>query len=834
MVQKLSHQDSRLQSYKNAEASFAPVRERLTNLEAQYKEYSSHSEKDLTTANNLVAELKLRESNLLAQVDDLKGLLHQKSDECTQLHADNVDKSHAINVLEQSFEQSSRDLAVIEAMEKQEHALKRELREQLTLISSERNQFHSELIDVSSQLKIAQEQNKVLQQQHAVKVEEEEATRKRIAQLMSQVEGMLTQEVSDSNMAIASVHEKMKEFRQRMLSDLQREKKHSASLQERLDSMKFFADENKRLLEETAALKTRVSAEDVKARGLQLQLDEAAKQLASLKLKLSESEYRLSTAEEKAREATSTLRESSNELEKKIRLKTESEAEEQRLILSRKEAAMKMQYENELSSYKSQLRHSYTFGSGSLVGPSDADHQHLYLLHAATEKWSKEKEMIVASHKKEIIDIEERVKSHYLGNIKLLQEKLQEARGNIDKLKAMVDSGRQSIAEKNTVIKQLNAFKNRQIELLKARSTRSSQTEEEKKPDRPKPTRDVAIEAKFSEQWVVGQSLNDSLKNSMRQSHSLSRTMRSAYFDSAVDVSEQYVSGEDSDSGTSKHSTNSNSFSRISGATKERTSSLHTSKIGKDHHHARHPTFLDSGGGHGTSNIDQKSTLKGSTNLRSSSSRSSSPSSLRRPSFSIDQISDATGIRTSATSTTQRSSLNHTTNASGLSLLVTKLAEDLDEPMRSSTSNLPTVEPTTTHKQELESASTTVFYEGKLRHQQEVTSLTNAELELARSQSLQSRQRELILLRIVAELHKLCRTQLLALRNDLAEARSVAQSISPTAAMVIHNTVSGLGMELSVIFDSIHRKQRSDLLETKVELSNAHTKVYYYYHYHYY
>ena len=94
-------------------------------------------------------------------------------------------------------------------MEKQEYALKRELKEQLTLISSERNQFHSELMDASSQLKIAREQVQVLQQQQAVKMEEEEATRKRIAQLMSQVEGMLTQEVSDSNMVIASVHEKM-------------------------------------------------------------------------------------------------------------------------------------------------------------------------------------------------------------------------------------------------------------------------------------------------------------------------------------------------------------------------------------------------------------------------------------------------------------------------------------------------------------------------------------------------------------------------------------------------------------------------------------------------
>ena len=802
MAQKLSHQESRLQSYKTAEASYVPVREKLISLEAQYKEYTTQSEKDLTTANNLVAELKLRESELLAQVEDLRGLLNQKSDECAQLHADNMDKSNAINVLEQSFEQSSRDLAVIEAMEKQEYALKRELKEQLTLISSERNQFHSELMDASSQLKIAREQVQVLQQQQAVKMEEEEATRKRIAQLMSQAEGMLTQEVSDSNMAIASVHEKMKDFRQRMLLDLQREKKHSASLQERLDSMKFLADENKRLLEETASLKTRVSAEDVKARGLQVQLDEATKQLASLKLKLNESEYRLSTAEEKAREATSTLRESSNELEKKIRLKTEAEAEEQRLILSRKEAAMKMQYENELSSYKSQLRHSYTFGSGSLGGPSEADHQHLYLLHAATEKWSKEKETLLSSHKREIIDTEERIKGHYLGNMKLLQEKLQEARGNIDKLKAMVDSGRQSIAEKNTVIKQLNAFKNRQIELLKARSNRSSQTEEEKPPNRPKPTRDVAIEAKFTEQWVIGQSLNDSMRSSIRQSHSLSRTaVPSAYFDTAV---EPYVSGEDSDTGTSKHSTTSNSFSRIS---HERRRS--SSKVERDNNPS-HPTHLDSAGVHHrsnikpTSNFDQKSTWNGSTNLRRSSSRSNSPSSQRRPSFSDSR--DA----------------NHST---ATSLLVSKLAEDFDEPMRSSTSNLPTVDSTTASKPELESASTSVFYEGKLRHQQEVTSLTNAELELARSQSLQSRQRELILLRIVAELHKLCRTQLLSLRNDLAEARSVAQSISPTTAMVIHNTVSGLGMELSVIFDSIHRKQRSDLLETKVELSNAHTKV---------
>ena len=813
LVQKLSQQESRLQLFKSAEASFAPVREKLITLEAQYKDYTTQSEKDLAHSNNLVAGLQLRESQLLAEINNLKNLLSQKSDECAQLHADNVDKTHAISVLEQSFEQSSRDLAVIEVMEQQEHALKQGLKEQLTLISSERNHFHSELVDVSSELKSANEQIKTLRQQQAVKAEEEEATRKRIAQLMGQVESMLTQEVSDSNMAIASVHEKMKDFRQRMLSDLQREKKHSASLQERLDSMKFLADENKRLLEETAALKTRLSAEDVKARGLQLQLDEATKQLASVKLKLSENEYRLHTAEEKARDATSTLRESSNELEKKIRLKTEMEAEEQRLILSQKEAAMKLQYENELSSYKSQLRHSYTFGSGGHVGPpSEADHQHLYLLHAATEKWSKEKEALISAHRKEVLDVEERIKNHYLINMKLLQEKLQEARGNIDKLKAMVDSGRQTIAEKNTLIKQLNAFKNRQIELLQARSHRSSQTEGKKEEEKAKPTRDVAIEARFSEQWMIGQSLDDSLKSSRRQSHSLSRTVRSASASgvkpsSAFDASEQYISDgdEDSDGDTSKYFNHSRS--RVSGQGEV---------IGKDHsgslqqHQQHHHSNI------GTStNFDSARTLTGAKPIRSNSPASASQ---RRSSSSRDRVSD---VIAQASASSARTSSNHTsTSAPSLSV------EDFDEPMRSSTSNLSTQALDNNSSEKVpESASVTVFYEGKLKHLQDVTSATNAELELARSQSLQSRQRELILLHIVAELHKLCRTQLIALRSDLAEARSVAQSISPTTAMVIRNTVSGLGMELSVIFDSMHRKQRSDLLEMKVELSHAHTKV---------
>ena len=771
MAQKLSIQETNLNALKSNEASFAPLRERLSLIEQQFKDYAKKSEDDLSTANRTISELKIRETSLIKEVEELRNSLNTKSNECSQLYADIRDKTQAIHILEQSFEQSSRDLAVIEVMEKQEHSLKVEMKEQLSLLTSERNQLQTDLINVSHQLEVARDQLSILKQQQAVKAEEEEANRKRIATLMSQVQSMLTQEVSDSNSAIASVHEKMKIFRQRMLTDLQREKRLSASLQDKIDSMKHATDDIRRLSDENNALKAHLSAEELKVHNLQLKLDDAANQLASMKLKLSEREYRLVTAEEKTKEATSALRQSSEDIEKKIRLKTELEAEEQRLILARKENAMKIHYENELDSIKSRLRQSFSISNNEsfLAGGQSEQHQ-LALFQAAAEKWAKDREAMTLAHEREMNALEDRIKKQYLSTVKLLQDKLHEAGGHIEKLKSMVDSNKEFIAQQNTVIKQLNAFKKSQIELMKAKSHNSSQTESVQPS-----TRSVSTEVTLSEAWEIDAS---------GRSAPLIRTPLQIAFQDRVPSYHHFKTERATSPFHTEADSHSFSRSRLLTASKATPKTFHPVAGGKENEAEDDPSQFHA------KNIKQ---------------------SARK-----DIISDSVQ---SSSALSRRSMDKYGVNDSLNSIALNLLAEDFDEPMRRSATNIEAVT-----SSEPSSTSTTQFYEAKLKHERDLAGLTKAELELERAESLKCRQREMVLHRIIHELHKLLRSQLAGVKNDLAEVRTAAQAIPSTTAMVIRSTVSGLGMELSAIFDAMHRKQKSDFLEAKIELSNAHSR----------
>jgi len=305
--QKNSTLEAQLQSLLPIEAALKSTQQRLAQLEKEHKSYSLNTTNELTTTKQNLTLLHTNERKLKDEIHSLQQALQLKSTECSQLLAENTAQSHTIHTLEQSFDQSASDLAAISAMESQEKTLKNDLKFQISSLASERNNLSAEVNDLRSQLTLANEYVLNMQQQQRAQQHEDEVNKQRVGALMTYFEGMLTQEVADSNATITSVYEKMKGFRTRMLSELQREKRHSSSLQERLDSLRTITNDHQQLLEETNQLRKRLTTEEAKSQSIQTRLDDTSSQLSSCQFKLKETEIRLRSMEESVSTFYSTM-----------------------------------------------------------------------------------------------------------------------------------------------------------------------------------------------------------------------------------------------------------------------------------------------------------------------------------------------------------------------------------------------------------------------------------------------------------------------------------------------------------------------------------------------
>mmetsp|Transcript_4715 Transcript_4715/g.6575 ORF Transcript_4715/g.6575 Transcript_4715/m.6575 type:complete len:1100 (+) Transcript_4715:55-3354(+) len=791
LQQKNSTLEIQLQSHQSTEAVLQSTRERLTLLEKEHKTYSFNTTNELTITKQNLTHLQNNEQRLQEEIHSLQQALQHKSTECSQLLAENTAQSHTIHTLEQSFDQSAADLAAISAMENQQQALKNDMKMQITSLANERNSLSAEVNDLRSQLTVANDHLLTMQQNQRAQQHEDEVNKQRVGALITYFEGMLTQEVADSNATITSVYEKMKGFRTRMLSELQREKRHASSLQERLDSLKNITNDHQRLLEETNQLRKRLTTEEAKAQSIQTRLDDTSSQLSGCQLKLKETEIRLRSMEENSNEAAASLQQNSIDMERRIRLRLELEAEEQRLQLAKKEAAMQLHYRNSSNSNSSV--------AGAVGGVSNSlmlwDEQ---LLQAAannnSNKWVQEKLEMQQACEMQVQEAISKTKSQYTGRIRLLKEKLAEAGTNIERLRGMVESNRTVIASQNTVIKQLNVIKNAQIESLKALNESSSHNNSVNVQDSlTKSMRSVATETTGPPSWLPSHNTNLYMHNTQQNSVETSTDLPSHF-------------------NTNGYHNHSDQESVPRSLTRLLPTPMKATPLTVRQHVNSTPS---------TSN---NNSYRNNNNLKSPSERCGG--------------------------TPRNSSHNTHQNTPKVGITAELLVEDWDVPMRSSTSKQLNDYDNSNHmdynintnsnhnetpsniKQRNNSSSSNnnkLFSNTIVSEKENTLPITEKvhslqlQLESSQQETWQCQQREMKLKHLLREMYRIFTQQIDALKQDVISSRSVVKALPGTIQLMMHSTVSTLRMEFTGLFDHLSRMHKSGLLQQRVELNNTHT-----------
>lgn len=466
LLDKLSHADILLKK-KNKDV--------LALREAAAQKEKEHSDRD-SSNEELIQELQAK--------------LQRKEEECNKLRALSERRERDIDLLEQSFNQSTHELALIEGMEKKEQIIKSEMKEQLRSVTRDREFLTAENHDLKMKLQTCVEEIDRLQKERAEKKKEEDINHQRITELMAQVEQTLEQEANESNLAISTVHEKMKSFRNRLVQELQKEKRLNSLLQEELNTIKTVKDDSmkshRRLQEEEALLRSKLIQEQEKVTSVQHQLVTAHDSINQYKLQLTELDARCRMLEDRLSEQGRGFQQEMKVREEAIRIDTRKSFEQEQRLLEHKTAAFRLHYENEISKLNQTLRSSKEFVTSPVeLGLSITEDLHLHEViarmrhdrdellethHRQLETQRKEfwqrQQQLENQHKElwqkhqhemhlELRKQEMEYKSKYEKKLDASNVLLAQAGQNIDKLKAMVKEGRAVISLQNQRIEHL-------------------------------------------------------------------------------------------------------------------------------------------------------------------------------------------------------------------------------------------------------------------------------------------------------------------------------------------------------------------------------------------
>lgn len=330
---------------------------------------------DLTEELKLVKEERVKEEQQYQKKMTLyKQSLKEKTEECNALQSELKERTYLIQQLENSFEQSSKELALIEGIDQQEQQLRQELSQQLNSTKHQKDVLQQELFDLKSNHRILQDSLQRHQQILEEKQRHEEEQRKKLSTVMIQLETLLEQEMNESNQAISSANDKVKAFRARMMKELQREKRLTSALQEELNTSKQMKDEHQRevrhVTEENRNLRQQLLQGEQKLATLQTELTSSREKLQHIKMSQHELEMAHKLLQQKYEDC---VRHQERGLEE-MRVRTENDVrrkcEEEQRHLQQKARIMQLQNENNLQSLNQQMRHSYTFGT-ALKSDSD-------------------------------------------------------------------------------------------------------------------------------------------------------------------------------------------------------------------------------------------------------------------------------------------------------------------------------------------------------------------------------------------------------------------------------------------------------------------------------
>ena len=352
---------------RRTEVVVSSLKESVRHLQEQCQTLQAESKEEMDNYAKSNEALDRRNEEYNNKVMELEESLNESTRECEVLRTELEGKIREIELMAQSADEVAREMGMLEDAGIREREVSSQLREQLTITTTQRDAMNREIEQLKARFRYASEELEKTKTNIEAREFDEGNNRQRMATLMQQVEAMLSQEAAESNAAVNALHQKLEQLKYKYTMDLQREKRLATSAQDELTALRGVREETIRELrvatEDCTRLREQLKAEQARNDVSCRERKEALESEQVARKKLVDAEQRAINAEERLREAMHIKAEEIRLAEERARLNTERKIDLERTKLGESIGiGMRSQYRSGLEDISNQLRHSYSFG----------------------------------------------------------------------------------------------------------------------------------------------------------------------------------------------------------------------------------------------------------------------------------------------------------------------------------------------------------------------------------------------------------------------------------------------------------------------------------------
>jgi len=418
------------------------VEEKCRHLEKQFGD----DREELLKQNEHLQEHNTKTTQQLMEALETNENLEK---ECEAFRKETMTKTMEVSRLEHTIDQTSQHLEILAREEAQDKDMIPQLQAQIIALSQKMESHTRENYELKYKVRQFGEEYARIKTENEHLLQEQETYKSKTALLMSQVEDIIAQETSESNATIGAIHKKMKDLRNKLALDLQREARLTAALQEEVSDLKSQKELWKRELqqstEEVARHKQKLEFEEQRVSMMQQQHAELSTAATEAKTMAADANTRMVLAEKKLDAMQKLKKEEMRIVEANAFMQAERKVEAHHDHLEARELAYKLKQRNDQDLLQSQLRHSYSGGevvSHDLQSPNNMFER----IGSMTGNQDIVNESILAGkdfqHQHEMNRLKYELEGEANRTSNLLQQKLEEAMQNMDKLKRIVQDQR--------------------------------------------------------------------------------------------------------------------------------------------------------------------------------------------------------------------------------------------------------------------------------------------------------------------------------------------------------------------------------------------------------
>lgn len=303
---------------------------------------------------------------------------------------------------------------------------------------------------------------------------------------------MIAQETHESNATINAIHKKMKDLRQKLALDLQREMRVSAALQEEVNELKMQKQQKQSefqlITDDLMRTKQNLEHEEQRVSLLQKQVSELNVLLSEAKSAAGDANARVAVAEKKLDDMERRKADELKIVEQKAYMEAQRNAETERNHLEKREMVYKLKQQNDFMSLQNQLRHSYTMGendSASFRGkfePSPSTNIFERISSMANNQDVINESMLAAKEvefQNSMVKQKHVLEQEHIQNRNELQYRLDESMMIVDRLKRMAEEQREVIRNQEAQSSQLHRRYDEVCRELQERDQRIGQLQHE-------------------------------------------------------------------------------------------------------------------------------------------------------------------------------------------------------------------------------------------------------------------------------------------------------------------------------------------------------------------